>query len=179
VERLAPGRVVLGVGTGWVPEEFAAARMPFDGRGARTDSAIRLIRHLHTVGQGPFLDEHYGFEVGYFAPKPTAPVPILVGGGSGAALRRAVSLGDGWHSLPASPQEFGARAASLRSRAARPFEVGCRISWTDLDDVVDQVRGFEAADADHLAVWFGQSNEYAERMAALTGALGRGSAAPT
>jgi probable F420-dependent oxidoreductase len=169
VERLAPGRVVLGVGTGWEEREFAALRVPFAGRGERTDAAIRLIRHLHTVGHGPFEDEHHGFDVGTFAPAPTSPVPILVGGTSAAAFRRAATLGDGWHGVGVAPAEFRSRAADLRARAERPFEAGARIAWTGDDRpvraAVDEARAFADAGADHLAVWFGDVDGFARRMA--------------
>jgi probable F420-dependent oxidoreductase len=169
VERLAPGRVVLGVGTGWEEQEFAALRVPYVDRGARTDSAIRVIRHLHTVGHGSFEDDHFGFSVGTFAPMPTGSVPILVGGTSPAALRRAATLGDGWHGLGLGPKEFRARAEDLRARAHRPFETGTRVVWTGDDrrvqDAVDEARDFAGAGADHLAVWFGDITGFADRMA--------------
>jgi probable F420-dependent oxidoreductase len=184
LERLAPGRVVLGVGTGWEEREFAAAHMPFGDRGARADSAIRLIRHLHTVGQGPFEDEHYGFEVGVFGPRPTAPVPILVGGKSPAAYRRATRLGDGWHGLLMGPREFGERAADLRARAGlrdragRPFETGARVAWPGddrpLGEAVAEARAFVDAGADHLAVWFGEATGFAARMAEFAAAFTAG-----
>jgi probable F420-dependent oxidoreductase len=178
LERLAPGRVVLGVGTGWEQSEFAATGTPFTNRGARMDSAIRLIRHLHTTGAGPFEDEYYGFEAGVFGPRPTAPVPILVGGTSPAALRRAATLGDGWHGLPMPPREFGERAAELRTRAGRPFEAGARVAWSGDDrplrEAVDEARAFADAGADHLAVWFGEAEGFGARMAEFVAAFGAG-----
>lgn len=178
LERLAPGRVVLGVGTGWEEHEFAAARMPFADRGRRSESAIRLIRHLHTVGHGPFEDEYYGFEAGVFEPRPTAPVPILVGGKSPAAYRRATRLGDGWHGLFMGPREFGERAAGLRARADRPFETGTRVAWTGDDrplaEAVAEAHAFAAAGADHLAVWFGEAKGFLARMVEFAGAFAAG-----
>jgi probable F420-dependent oxidoreductase len=175
LDRLAPGRVVLGVGTGWEEREFAAVGVSFAERGRRTDSAIRLIRHLHTVGQGPFEDEYYGFEVGSFGPRPTVPVPILVGGKSPAAFRRATRLGDGWHGLLMAPREFGERAADLRARAGRPFEAGARVAWTGddrpLGEAVEEALAFAEAGADHLAVWFGDADGFGARMAEFVGAL--------
>ncbi len=178
LERLAPGRVVLGVGTGWERSEFTATGSPFANRGARTDSAIRLIRHLHTAGAGPFEDEYYGFEVGVFGPRPASPVPILVGGKSPAALRRAARLGDGWHGLLMRPREFGERAAELRARAGRPFETGARVAWSGDDrplrEAVHEARAFADAGADHLAVWFGEAGGFAARMAEFAAAFPRG-----
>jgi probable F420-dependent oxidoreductase len=175
LERLAPGRVALGVGTGWEEHEFAAARMPFSDRGARTNSAIRLIRHLHTVGQGPFEDEYYGFQTGVFEPRPTTPVPILVGGKSPAAYRRATLLGDGWHGLFMGPREFGERAVDLRARADRPFETGIRVAWTGGDrplaEAVAEAHAFAAAGADHLAVWFGEAEGFLARMVEFAAAF--------
>ncbi len=175
--RLAPDRVVLGVGAGWEEAEFTATGMAFANRGARTDSAIRLIRHLHTIGHGPFEDEYYGFEVGVFEPRPTHPVPILVGGRSPAAIRRAIRLGDGWHGLAMGPREFGGCVTDIRARAGRPFDAGTRINWTgddcSLGEAVEEAAAFAEAGADHLAVWFGAAKGFAARMAEFAAAFAK------
>ena len=120
IDRLAGGRVRLGAGAGWLAEEFTALGVPYDGRGARTDAAIALLRDCWTGAPAP---GRYG-EVnlpGGVQCRPTpvnGTVPVLVGGNSPAALRRAARLGDGW--LGAVPlaglpvDELGAMAARLR-----------------------------------------------------------------
>ncbi|MBV2364004.1 TIGR03619 family F420-dependent LLM class oxidoreductase [Streptomonospora nanhaiensis] len=178
LERLAPGRLVLGVGAGWEEAEFTALGVDFADRGGRTDEALALIRHLHTVGRGPFEGPRFGFETGVFAPAPTAPVPLLVGGISAAALRRAARHSDVWQAVPGiTAERFGALAAALRERAAgRPIETGARLSLPagrDPRDAAEEIAALGAAGADHVSVWFGSPDGYADRMAALVRAVGR------
>ncbi|MDA0566820.1 TIGR03619 family F420-dependent LLM class oxidoreductase [Streptomonospora sp. S1-112] len=172
LERLAPGRLVLGVGAGWEEAEFTALRADFADRGARTDEALALIRHLHTVGRGPFTGPRFGFETGVFAPAPTAPVPLLVGGMSGAALDRAARHADIWQAVPGiTAERFGALAAQVRKRAGRPIETGARISLPAgraSAEAAEEAAALGAAGAAHVSVWFGSPDGYADRMEALS-----------
>jgi probable F420-dependent oxidoreductase len=128
VALLSGGRVALGVGAGWIREEFDALGVRFEARGARMDEMIAVMRKAWT-GE---MVEHRGrcFELGAFqmSPPPPAPVPIYVGGLSPAALRRAARLGDGWIGTGQTPEEAIAYAAQLRGlreeagRAREPFE---------------------------------------------------------
>ncbi|RCV47560.1 TIGR03619 family F420-dependent LLM class oxidoreductase, partial [Marinitenerispora sediminis] len=177
LERLAPGRVVLGVGAGWEAAEFAALGADFTGRGARTDDALRLIRHLHTVGRGPFEETRYAFRTGVFAPIPTAPVPVMVGGVSDAALRRAARFGDIWQSVGLPPETFRTRLAALRAHTSRRIEAGARLSWPGARraaDVAAEARAFAAAGAGHVAVWFGPLDGFDDRMTAFARTAGLG-----
>ena len=97
LDRLAGGRVVLGVGAGWLAEEFAALATPFDSRGDRTDEWIDLLRACWTGRPDRFDGAHYQLPADVVCePTPARPVPILVGGTTRAALRRARQRGDGW-----------------------------------------------------------------------------------
>ncbi|MFC4565454.1 TIGR03619 family F420-dependent LLM class oxidoreductase [Nocardiopsis mangrovi] len=170
LDRLAPGRLTLGVGAGWEAREFTALGADFADRGGRTDEALRLIRHLHTIGRGPFAGDRFGFDTGVFAPVPAAPVPIMVGGTSGPALRRAARHADVWQGFALDPAGFAERAAALREMAGRPIAAGTR---TDLlpggsaAAAAETARAFARAGADHVAVWFGPEEGYGDRMAAL------------
>jgi probable F420-dependent oxidoreductase len=168
LERLAPGRLTLGVGTGWDATEFAAVGADFGDRGVRADEALRLIRHLHAHGRGPFDGEHYGFGVGEFAPLPSSPVPIMVGGTSGAALRRAARYADVWQGVGLDDAAFRERVGDLRRRTERRIEVGTRTSMaegTTAADAVTEAAALAGAGAEHVAVWFGSFEGYADRMA--------------
>lgn len=125
VDRLAGGRLRLGVGAGWLAEEFAALGAPFDDRGSRTDAAIALLRACWTGAPPP---GEYGAvrlpEGVHCRPTPVNDtVPILVGGNSPAALRRAAHLGDGWlGAVPLSGlpvPELGDLVARLRRECVR------------------------------------------------------------
>jgi probable F420-dependent oxidoreductase len=97
LDRLAGGRVVLGIGAGWLAEEFAALATPFGSRGTRTDEWIDLLRSCWTGRPNAFDGVHYRLPADVVCePTPARPVPILVGGTTTAALRRARRRGDGW-----------------------------------------------------------------------------------
>ena len=92
---LSNDRIVVGIGIGWLREEFEAAGMRFDNRGARTDEMLALLRDLLTGAPVAADTRHHRFGELRLAPVPAKPVPVLVGGISDAALRRAARL-DGW-----------------------------------------------------------------------------------
>lgn len=124
------GRIALGVGMGWMPEEFAAAEQPFRNRGRRADEMIEVMRKLWT---GEWVEHHgefYDFEPVRMMPAPDKPVPIFVGGFSEPALRRAAH-NDGWISDLHTSDELIAltrRVQQYREEAGtsdRPFQVFC------------------------------------------------------
>jgi probable F420-dependent oxidoreductase len=98
LDVVSGGRAILGVGVGWMREEFEVLGMPFDHRGRRADEQLELFATLFSE---PFPSHHGEFydvpEIG-FAPKPVhGRVPIWVGGDTEPAWRRAVRYGDAWH----------------------------------------------------------------------------------
>ena len=116
LDHLSGGRLVCGVGAGWLEEEFELLGQPFDRRGARLTEAIRVLRAC--FAEGPIV-EHRGrfYDLGEFAfvPKPEQGdrVPILVGGESDAALRRVAKVGNGWLPAAPGPEELAARLEVL------------------------------------------------------------------
>ena len=98
LDRLTGGRVLLGVGVGWLREEFDAIGVPFDERGARTDDSIQALRALWTQAEPSYDGRFSSFSRAKSWPKPVQEggVPIVVGGHSEAAARRAGRLGDGF-----------------------------------------------------------------------------------
>ena len=95
LDRLSDGRLDLGIGVGWLREEFDALGVPFEARGARTDEYLRALRVLWSETEAEFHGEFVDFAPVYCQPKPTQqPIPILVGGHSDRAARRAGELGD-------------------------------------------------------------------------------------
>jgi len=102
---LSKGRVTLGVGVGWMREEFEALGAPeFDRRGAVTDEYISIFKTLWTQSPASFSGRFYRFDALHSRPQPVQKPhpPIWVGGHSKAALRRAARLGDGWHPVGAN-----------------------------------------------------------------------------
>ena len=98
LDHLAPGRVVLGAGVGWMREEIEALGVPFDRRGAWSDEAIGVMRACWTEERPAFAGEFFHIPPIGFAPKPPyGSIPIWIGGHTPRALRRVAELGDGWH----------------------------------------------------------------------------------
>ncbi|MEV7429467.1 TIGR03619 family F420-dependent LLM class oxidoreductase [Nocardioides sp. NPDC092400] len=103
LDALSGGRIELGVGAGWLQEEFAALGSPFEERGKRMEAWLGLLRDLWT-GRPAANDGVYPLADGLVQlPAPPHPVPLLVGGHTKAAFRRAGSLGDGWLAQQAVP----------------------------------------------------------------------------
>lgn len=98
LHALSEGRARLGIGAGWLEEEFEALGVPFAGRGARTDEWIAAMRVLWSAeAPASFRGDHVAFEDAISLPRPPGgAVPITVGGHSRAAARRAGRLGDGY-----------------------------------------------------------------------------------
>jgi probable F420-dependent oxidoreductase len=106
IDVLSHGRVTVGVGVGWLREEFQALGAPdFDRRGSVSDEYIRIMKALWTQSPVSFAGQFYRFEAVQCLPAPVQKPhpPIWVGGHSKAALRRVARLGDGWHPVGANP----------------------------------------------------------------------------
>ena len=106
IDVLSRGRVTVGVGVGWLREEFEAlAAADFDRRGAVSDEYLRIFKTLWTRSPASFEGEFYRFRDLQCLPLPVQKPhpPIWVGGHSRPAIRRAARLGDGWHPVGANP----------------------------------------------------------------------------
>jgi probable F420-dependent oxidoreductase len=101
LDLISRGRAILGIGSGWCAEEFAALGLDFHQRGKRTDEALQALRALWRDDPSTFEGTHFRFERIRSFPKPVqnGGVPILVGGHSRAAARRAARHGDGFFPL--------------------------------------------------------------------------------
>ncbi len=110
---LTGGRVSLGIGVGWCAEEFDLLEQDFASRGRRTDEALALVRDLWTPGWTEREGEFYPTPRLTMRPTPPGPIPVIVGGLSPIALRRAARH-DGWIGDIASTDEALATAAELR-----------------------------------------------------------------
>ena len=186
LDVLSEGRFIAGVGIGWNEAEFAnlGAADRFHRRGAYLDETIRLWRHLWSGSSEPFEGAYHGFRDFVFGPLPVhgERLPIIVGGSSTAALRRAGALGDGYQSTRATAEEFARRIPIVRAAAeaaGRPMpRLSARVpvasgrteaaglSLADPEATLREIRAFEAVGVEDLALVF-EPTDPAELAAAL------------
>ncbi|RIK10637.1 MAG: LLM class F420-dependent oxidoreductase, partial [Acidobacteria bacterium] len=97
LDALSAGRVLLGIGVGWLREEFEAIGVPFESRGRRTDEYVTALRDVWANDVAEFEGEFVKFRPLKSNPKPpNRSIPVIVGGHSEAAARRAARIGDGF-----------------------------------------------------------------------------------
>ncbi len=129
VAVLTGNRFGFGIGLSPWPEDFRACGEEWRGRGRRTDEMIEIIRGLAAGGFYAFQGEYYDIESIKICPVPTERIPILVGGHSEPALRRAARIGDGWMHAGGESDQLGrllARLKELRQEFGTengPFEI--------------------------------------------------------
>ncbi len=128
LDVMAKGRLRLGVGLGWIKEEYEVLGVPWADRGRLFDEQIDLMRVLWR-DENPCFEGHFWqvSDIG-FEPKPVnGTVPLLIGGRNGPARRRAAKRGDGWHLIDMEPAEVAAARAELaedcRSAGRSPDQV--------------------------------------------------------
>jgi len=119
LDHLSRGRILLGIGIGWLREEFAALGVPFEERGARTEDYIAAMRELWSADRPTFQGRFVAFTEAYCRPQPVnKSVPIIVGGHTEAAARRAGRLGDGFFPAVRVPAQLPSPVAPPRRRDA-------------------------------------------------------------
>lgn len=128
LDILSGGRLLLGVGLGWISEEYAAVGVSWADRGRIMDEQIDLLRALWSEERPTFQGTYWQIAGFGFEPKPERDaVPILVGGNNAPARRRAARAGDGWHLIDLEPAELVMRAGEVAAdcdaigRATRPI----------------------------------------------------------
>jgi alkanesulfonate monooxygenase SsuD/methylene tetrahydromethanopterin reductase-like flavin-dependent oxidoreductase (luciferase family) len=121
LDRASGGRVVLGVGVGTLEREFRMLGVPFEGRGARGDDALRALRAALSARVPSYHGEFYDFEGMVVDPHAVqAHVPIWIGGRTARSLRRALELADGWapfgHTLDGLRSIIDPKREEIRAR---------------------------------------------------------------
>ena len=173
LDVLSGGRTIVGVGVGWMKEEFEVLDADYEHRGAVIDEHIKIFKALCTQEEPTFEGTHYQVKGIMFSPKPTQKPhpPIWVGGTTRRAMGRAATLGDGWHVVRMRPPELAkGREEVLRLRSQHglkldDFRVSIR-STLDVTDtplgegrtpmtgtvpqILEDVRRYEEAGVDHI-----------------------------
>jgi probable F420-dependent oxidoreductase len=157
LDLVSGGRVILGAGVGWMAEEFAVVGQRFSDRGARAGEIAGILRALWSDGPAAHDGRHYRFDPVHFEPKPPQGdrLPLIFGGETPAALRRATRHGDGWIGLRHTPATARAAVETLRElrragpRAGEPFEITVGVPH-DVD--LRALAGYEQAGVDRVCL---------------------------
>ena len=157
LHNLSDGRLILGVGVGWLEAEFAALGAPFHERGRRMDEGIAMMRAVWSQDPVTFEAKHIAAEIRDMTmlPQPVSPIPMWHGSRSEAAHRRTVKIGDGWHGSQLTPEEAKPVVARLRRDRPEPeFTISIRSHWDGRDDGALRARlqGFQAVGVEHVLV---------------------------
>ncbi len=118
LDHLSGGRVELGIGVGWLREEFEALGVPWERRGARTDEYVAALRAVWAGPHAEFHGQFVDFDPVTCSPRPTQDrIPIMVGGDTDIAVRRAARLADGYFPGTGDPDELARLIGELRNQA--------------------------------------------------------------
>jgi probable F420-dependent oxidoreductase len=156
---LSAGRLTVGIGAGWMREEFELVGQPFAGRGSRMVEALEVMRTLWRGGMVEHHGEHYDFDPVQMSPAPPGPIPIYGGGVSPVALRRAATLCDGWASEIQDVDEVAEIAPRLRAHRAQSDRAGeafgMAVAMRDVFDMDGYRRAAELGVTELITVpWF-------------------------
>jgi probable F420-dependent oxidoreductase len=132
LDQLSKGRMTLGIGVGWLAEEFAALGLPFAERAARTDETVEALRAAWTQNPATHSGQFFNFTDVHVLPQPvqTGGVPIVVGGHTPAAARRAGRLGDGFFPAQGGVDELPGLLEVMKKAAADARRDGDAIEVT-------------------------------------------------
>ena len=179
LDHMSGGRVTLGVGVGAMTEEFQALGIPMSQRGSLTTECMKIMKELWTSDSPSYHSRRWEFSNLLFSPKPVQKphIPLWVGGSSTGAMRRAATLGDGWHPTGLSPEDFSLGRREIRQQAeaagrdpnaltmsmrvevevhgapssARAAGRG-RISGNDIPGMISGIEAYQTAGVDHIVL---------------------------
>ena len=148
LDFLSAGRFILGTAVGHLEREFQVLKVPFEERGAMTDEYLEAMKELWTSPDPSFQGRYVQFENLVFEPKPVQKPhpPILIGGNTRPALRRAAALGDGWLPWLVTREGLPACLSYLREqpgfeKRSERFEVVMPVSSLNVADFSHEIRG--------------------------------------
>jgi probable F420-dependent oxidoreductase len=132
LDQMSGGRVTLGVGVGAMTPEFDALGIPMRRRGSLTNECIAIMKELWTSEDPTYQRRDWNISDLKFSPKPVQKphIPLWVGGSSPGALKRAATLGDGWHPSGVSPEEYSIRRQEVRDLASAAGRDPDSLAWS-------------------------------------------------
>ncbi len=156
LDLLSAGRAILGVGIGWMEDEFRALGIPFEERVGRTEEACAALRSLWKPGAHAFKGDYFSWEALESNPKPVQPggVPIVVGGHVLGAARRAARVGNGFFPMKTAGERLGELLVALGEECARvgrdPAEIEITATAPGVD--LDAIRRLEDQGVSRLVI---------------------------
>jgi probable F420-dependent oxidoreductase len=160
LDWLSGGRIDFGIGVGWCKEEVLASGYRWEDRGARSDEFLELVKLLWTQPLASYAGEHFQLAPCRLDPKPVQKphLPILVGGHSPAAFRRAARYGSGWYGFAIGPEQTAEalkrldKALAAEGRTRDAFEIVITPPYRVSDDML---RAFAALGVDRVVAQLG------------------------
>jgi probable F420-dependent oxidoreductase len=157
LHNLSGGRLICGVGVGWLEPEFAALGSPFHERGKRMDEGIAMMKAVWSEDPVTFEAKIIPSVIKDMTmlPQPVSPIPMWHGSRSEAAHRRTTRIGDGWHGSQVNPEQAAEVVKRLRRDRPEPgFTISVRSHWDgkDVGMMKDRVAAFAAAGVQHIMV---------------------------
>lgn len=152
LDALSGGRVLFGIGSGWLKEEFDALGVPWEHRGARMEESVNIMRRLWAEPLVSHSGRFYQFEELGFEPKPAQDrVPVLVGGETPLAIKRAARCGDGWYGMHHTPESAARRIKELKELRDSSDSFEITVSYATLPSV-DTLRRFAEVGVDRIVL---------------------------
>ena len=188
LDVMSGGRLLLGVGVGVIEQELNAMGSPYTERGSITDETIDILKRLWTEDEPSHQGRRYQFSGMKFSPKPIQKphIPLLIGGVSRAAIRRAARVGNGWHPTAMPPEELSAamgylaEEAQAAGRSAADIPVSISITMqggragryglgTESAEMVEKLRAFKQVGVDTIVVspYTGEAQEMGRNLEVL------------
>ena len=184
LDQLSGGRVELGLGVGWLREEFDALGIPWERRGARNDEYVAAMRALWSGPHAEFHGEFVDFPKVTCSPRPVqSSIPILVGGDTDAAISRAVRIADGYFPGEGDSERLSGLIGRLRKAAEAagrdPDSIGINAMFGHLAEPEPAIEQLRAIGVDRIMVpafffagpgGLDRMSEFGERIAPLAAA---------
>jgi probable F420-dependent oxidoreductase len=172
IDHLSQGRLMLGLGIGWLEEEFAALGAPFEKRGKRADEYLEALQAVWTGEEVNYQGEFVNWQGFMMRPKPAQAggVPLVIGGVSKPAIRRTVQYGTGWYVIGKDLDEYRAHMKTLAEECARqgrdPKELEITAYWDYYNQGIDSLSVYEELGIHRLLI-----NVHALRQSSADAAL--------
>ncbi len=179
LDHMSGGRVLLGVGVGAMTEEFEALGVSMRQRGALTNECIAIMKELWTNPDPSYRSSRWHFSDLKFAPKPVQKphIPLWIGGSSPGAMKRAATMGDGWHPSGLTPEQFNVGREEVRKMASaagrdpnslamsirvevevhgkpssQRAQGRSRLPGNDIEEMMAGIRAYESAGVQHIVL---------------------------